>query len=281
MDAATRVERFGASAMLLPLIVVQLWSAHALAFFAHEYAHSIVAWALGWKPNPFDLDYAKPSIGVLLIQLGINQNVDNGPIFAAGRDVDVALIAVAGSLLGNAILTYPLSRLGYGEAKRRGRRAWAMFAFWVTAASIGNVIDYVPIRTFTSDGDMGLLAKGFSWSPWVVLVVLGVPTLVATLYFFLKIVPATVTWLFPQSPAARHGVALLATFLVFGFYGAAGLLEGGPISYKLSLASVFVAFPLLAAVEEALLAGQTRARAPFRTRPEAMAVPMSVMGRLC
>lgn len=239
--------------VLVPLIVVQLWAAHAIAFFAHEYAHAVVAWCLGWKSNPLDIDYAKPSMDVLLIQLGINQNVDNGPIFAAGRDVDVALIAVAGSLLGNAILTYPLSRLGYGEAKRRGRRAWAMFAFWVTAASIGNVIDYVPIRTFTSDGDMGLLAKGLGWSPWVVLVVLGVPTLGATLYFFLKIVPATVTWLFPQSPAARYGVALLTTVFVFGFYGAAGLLEGGPISYDLSLASLFIALPFTAAVEVLLL----------------------------
>lgn len=253
---------------LVPLIVVQVWAAHALAFFAHEYAHAVVAWALGWKLNPLDIDYAKPSIGAFLIQLGINQNVDEGPIFAAGRGVDVALIGVAGSLLGNAILSYPLSRIGYRQAKKRGRRGWAMFAFWVTAASIGNFIDYVPIRTFTGGaGDMGSLEKGLGWSPWVVLVVLGVPTLAATLYFFLKIVPATVAWLFPRSPAARYGVAFLAVFVVFGFYGAAGLLEGGPISRALSLVSVLVVLPLMAGVEVLLLRrlrneGGLRAPAP-------------------
>jgi hypothetical protein len=62
-----------------------------------------------------------------------------------------------------------------------------------------------------------------------------------------------VAWLFPQSAVARYGVALLAVFFVFGFYGASGLLEGGPISYNLSLASVFVALPLTAGVEILLL----------------------------
>jgi hypothetical protein len=70
--------------------------------------------------------------------------------------VDVALIGVAGSLLGNAILT--LSRLGYREAKKRRLRGWAMFAFWVTTASIGNFIDYVPIRTFTGGWE--------TWDRW-------------------------------------------------------------------------------------------------------------------
>lgn len=241
-------------AVLVPLIVVQLWAAHAVAFFVHEYAHAIIAWDLGWKHNPFDIDYAKPSVVVLLIQLGISQKVNEGPIFAAGRGVDVALIGIAGSLLGNAILTYPLSQLGYRHAQTHERRGWAMFAFWVTAASIGNFIDYVPIRTFTGGlGDMGSLEKGLGRSPWVVLIVLGIPTLAATLYLFMRIVPATVTWLFPYSVNARYAVAILAVFLVFGFYGAAGLLEGGPVSYELSLPWAFVALPLMAGIEVILL----------------------------
>lgn len=84
----TRDNRTWTWTVLLPLIIIQVWAAHVVAFFAHEYAHAIVAWLLGWKHDPFDIDYAKPSIGVFLIQLGINQNVDEGPIFAAGRGVD-------------------------------------------------------------------------------------------------------------------------------------------------------------------------------------------------
>jgi hypothetical protein len=32
---------------------------------------------------------------------------------------------------------------------------------------------------------------------------------------------------------------------VFGFYGTAGLLEGSPVPYDLSLASVFIVLPLM------------------------------------
>lgn len=255
--------------VLVPLIVAQLWAAHAVAFFAHEYAHAFVAWGLGWKRNSLDIHYAKPSIIVFLIQLGINENVDYGPIQAAGRGGDVALIAVAGCLLGNALFTYPLGRLAYHRAQADDRRGWGMLAFWVTAASVGNLIDYVPIRTFTDGGgDMGTLEKGLGWSPWVVLLVLGVPTLAATLHFFLKIVPETMSWLFPHAPNARFAVAVLAVFAVFGFYGAVGLLEGGPVSHDLSLASILVVLPLMAVAEILLINRPPRGAAilPRRAR---------------
>src|ERR1700760_4047081 len=168
------------------LTLVQLWAAHACVFFAHEYAHSFTAWALGWKDNPLALDYAHPSLVVVLLQLGINQNVDEAPIFASGHGAHAAIIAAAGAVLGNALLSYPLSRLGYARAKRRHARGWAMFAYWVCVASVGNMIDYVPIRTFTLDGDMGSVQRGLACSPWAVMIVLGIPTAITLLYFFAR-----------------------------------------------------------------------------------------------
>lgn len=98
---------------LLLLVLVQSWLAHAPVFFTHEYSHSFTAFFLGWKSNPLDLHFPPPSMIVWLIQSGIDQNVDEGPIFAAGQAVDAGLIGLAGPLLGNALITYPLSRLGY------------------------------------------------------------------------------------------------------------------------------------------------------------------------
>jgi hypothetical protein len=85
-------------------------------------------------------------------------------------------------------------------------------------------------------------------SPWTILIVLGIPTLLAVVYFFVRIQPTTLAWLFPRSAAKRYALAFLTAFALFGFYGAAGLLEGGPISYTLSLISVCLFFPLMAAV---------------------------------
>jgi len=234
--------------MLLVLLPLQLWAAHALAFFAHEYAHSFTAWILGWKRDPFALNYAHPTPVVLLLQLGINQNVDEAPIFASGHGIAAAMIAAAGALLGNALFTYPLSRLAYAKAKQIGNRAWAMCAYWVTVASIGNFIDYVPVRTFTNEGDIGSVQRGLGWSPWTVLLVLGTPTLLVLIYFCARLQPKTLAWLYPVSRWKRVLIAALTSFAIFGFYGAAGLLEGGPISHTLSLLSLCVLFPLLAIV---------------------------------
>lgn len=238
---------------LILVILLQWWLAHLIVFFTHEYAHATVAWFLGWKASPFDLHFPPLSMTVLLIQLGIDQNVNEAPIFAAGRGVDVGLIAIAGMVLGNGLITLPLSRLAFRYAKARDARGWAMLAFWCSLASIGNLIDYVPMRTFTLESDMGSVQKGFGWSPWTIMLLVGVPTLVILARFLIRIVPDTLAWLFPESPAQRIMVAILAMAVLFGFYGIAGLLEGGPISRQLSLISVFAIFPLGAALEIILL----------------------------
>jgi hypothetical protein len=152
--------------VLVAYTLFQMWAAHACVFFAHEYAHSFTAWLLGWKTNPLALDYARPTLVVLLLQMGINQNVDEGPIFASGHGPHAAIIGAAGAILGNALITYPLSRWGSGKAKQIGSRGWAMFAYWATVASVGNFLDYVPVRTFTTEGDMGSIQRGFGCSPW-------------------------------------------------------------------------------------------------------------------
>jgi hypothetical protein len=144
------------------LTALQLWAAHACVFFAHEYAHSFTAWLLGWKTNPLALNCAHPTLTVLLIQLGIDQNVDELPIFNSGHGVQAALISVAGALLGNALITYSLSRWGFRVAQRSSSRGWAMFAYWACVASVGNLVDYVPIRTFTDGTD--LYQDMFAWS---------------------------------------------------------------------------------------------------------------------
>jgi hypothetical protein len=229
-------------------IVFQMWAAHACVFFAHEYAHSFTAWLLGWKNNPLALHYPRPTLVVFLLQLGINQNVDEGPIFASGHGPHAAIIGAAGAVLGNGLISYTLSRWGSFRARQIGSRGWGMFAYWATVASIGNFLDYVPVRTFTTEGDMGSIQRGFGCSPWTILVVLGVPTLLALIYFFVRIEPVTLAWLFPESAAKRSVVASLTAFVIFGFYGAAGLLEGGPISHKLSVISICICFPVMAVV---------------------------------
>jgi hypothetical protein len=249
-------------AMRLPwlfgLFIIQIWAAHALAFFPHEYAHSIVAWLLGWKVNPLDLDYAHPTIVVLLFQLGINQNVDEAPIFASGHGVDAALIAAAGIVIGNAIVSLGLARLGWHHAIAKGRRRWAMLAYWVTAASVGNLLSYVPLRVFVANGDIGSVVRGLHVSPWGVLVVLGVPTLVALIWFVVRVAPSSLRKLWPDDARARAAAALFTGAFVFGFYGLGGLLEDDATAHLMGQICILVLAPLVALIVVALVLPSSR-----------------------
>ena len=42
---------------LILLTPVFILLAHYLVVFIHEYAHAFTAWMLGYKSNPFDLNY--------------------------------------------------------------------------------------------------------------------------------------------------------------------------------------------------------------------------------
>lgn len=238
---------------LIGLFVVQIWAAHALAFFLHEYAHSVVAWLLGWKANPLDLDYAHPSVIVFLFQLGINQKVDEAPIFASGHGIDAAIIAAAGIVIGNALASLGLARLGWRSAIASGRRGWAMLAYWVTAASVGNLLSYVPLRVFVAHGDMFSIVRGFDVSPWVVLVVLGIPTLAALIWFVVYVVPISLRKLWPDDTQSRVAAALFTGAFVFGFYGLGGLLEDDAAAHFMGQLCVFALGPLVALIELALV----------------------------
>lgn len=249
---------------LIGLIIIQIWVAHALAFFPHEYAHSIVAWLLGWKANPVDLDYAHPTPIVFLFQLGIDQKVDEAPIFASGHGVDAALIAAAGMVIGNAVVSLGLARVSWHHAIAKGRRGWAMLAYWVTAASVGNLVSYVPLRVFVEHADMFSVVRGFGISPWAVLVVLGIPTLAALIWFVVGIAPISLRKLWPDDAPARVAAALITGAFVFGFYGLGGLLEDDATAHLMGQICIFALAPLVAMVEIALTLRSPRS--PDRAR---------------
>jgi hypothetical protein len=97
---------------------------------------------------------------------------------------------------------------------------------------------------------MFAVEKGLGWSPWTLLVVFGVPALVVVGYFFARIEPETLRWVFPQETGLATGqrvvIAVLTGLVLFGFYGAAGWWDGGAVAHRMSVWSVCLVAPLVA-----------------------------------
>ena len=225
------------------IFVFLLWLAHALGYLVHEYAHSFTAWILGYKQNPLALDYGHFSWDNVLLLSDIDENVDYGPILAAGRGGLAALIAVAGVLLGNGIF-YLLSRRFYTRAKAHGKRLLALFLFLFCLMNAGNFISYVPTRTFATHADMATVERGLNISPWWIALVLGIPFCIAVWHFFARILPGAMRFFFPQSRMGQIFLLALCAYVFFGFFGSAGLHRYGEASHWISTVSFYLLIPL-------------------------------------
>jgi len=235
--------RFLKSIAVVAVLLFQLWLSHAIGYLVHEYAHSFTAWALGYKANPLALNYGRLSWSNVLTLDDIDENVDYDPIFAARRGPLAALIAVAGVLFGNGIF-YLLSRRMYQAANACGRFWLSLFLFLFCMMNAGNLISYVPARTFATHADMATVEKGLNISPWWVAIVLGLPFCLAVWHFVARLLPQAMDFFFPHSKAGQILLLVLTAFMIFDFFGGSGLSRYGELSHWISAISVYGLMPL-------------------------------------
>jgi hypothetical protein len=231
-------------AIFLMITVVMWLLAHSVAFFSHEFSHSFTAVALGWKDNPLALNWGPLSPMNLLLHIDIDENVDYRPIFGGGHAFDAGLIALAGVVLGNAVISLGTGLGTFMFAEKRGRIALGCFAYWLVVMSIGNLLSYVPLRVFASHADMHIVALGFGWTPEQVLIFTGIPFFIAALWFFLRFQPRALSSLFPESTARCFFLVILTALTVFGWFSLGGMFGYGEPSHKLSLAFLFGLTPI-------------------------------------
>jgi hypothetical protein len=232
------------TAFLGVVLIFQLWLAHALAYFAHEYAHSLVAWVLGYKGNPLALNYGHLSWDNVVLLSDTDENVNYDPIFAAGRGGVSALIAVSGVLFGNGIF-YLVSRRLYFVAKEHEKRLVTLFMFLLCMMNLGNFMSYVPNRTFTTHADMVTVERGLNVSPWFIAIVLGIPFSVALWHFLVRILPDAMHFLFPQERVGQIGLVVVTAFVICEFFGRAGFRNYGGTAHWISAAWVYALFPAI------------------------------------
>src|ERR1700712_4010926 len=79
---------------------------HAVAFLLHEYSHSFLAWALGFKANPLALEYGRPTLRNIILLGDVEENVDYKQIVAGGNGIWGGIIALAGAGVGNGLLYF-------------------------------------------------------------------------------------------------------------------------------------------------------------------------------
>ncbi|GEP61236.1 hypothetical protein [Reyranella soli] len=210
--------------------------AHHAALLPHEYAHSFMAWALGYKSDPLVIHWGVRRVTDVILLIDIDQRVDYAAMYARGDGFAAVLVGFAGPGLANGAL-YLVSLWLLQRPRVRSSTLLFTFVFWFNFMNLGNFFDYVPIRTFAPTGDMADIARGLGVSPWVVLIVLGIPTATAMWFFFARTLPMALGRI-TASSSERGMIVTVSVAIMFGYFGLSGIEGYGRTSHILSLLSL-------------------------------------------
>jgi hypothetical protein len=224
-----------------PLVLILT---HYVAVLPHEFTHSILAWALGIKDNPWLIDWGGSSWLNILLLIHIDENVDYKSALAAGHNVVVAIVALAGPLLANGGMYLIFRRLAVSPSVRaRPIAAWVVF--WLVVVNLGNLWCYVPIRAFAADGDIRHFIWATDASPWLIYVVIGYLVLWALIDFYRRVLPITLDSTGLRSPGSAFVVLVVSTVVIFAYFAIPGFLETDPVSLFIAGTSVLVILPVI------------------------------------
>lgn len=212
---------------------------HYLAVLPHEYAHSFAAWLLGYKSDPLALNFGGMSLENVFLLIHMDQNVDNQAIYASGHPGYVALIASVGPAMNFLLFLISFWLLQKTSIKQRPYLFY--FLVFFNLMNIGNLYDYIPIRTFTIQGNMVDvldIEQGLNISPWWIYVVGGYIVGFLIWQFFTKTLISAYVNLNLTETFLRAGLMIICVFILFGYFGLPGFFSHGEIPYFLSATSL-------------------------------------------
>lgn len=244
--------------------LICLLLAQYAAVLPHEYAHSFMAYALGYKSDPLVIHFGGLSAVNLLSLININEHVDYAAMFARGDGLAAALVGFAGPGLANGSL-YLLSLFLLQRPGVRNNAFLSMLVFWFNLTNVGNFYDYVPVRTFASHGDIAHITQGLGVPAWVALVVLGIPTAIAMWFLFTRTLPQALGRIAPGSSFRQAFIVDLSVIFIFGYSGLAGFIGYGEVSHVLSAVSLCLVLVVLFLCRPTCRWMRTRVEASRRT----------------
>jgi hypothetical protein len=121
----------------------------------------------------------------------------------------------------------------------------AILFFLLCIMNVGNLISYIPARTFATHADIATVEQGLNMTPWWLAIVLGAPFCIAAAHFILKSVPEAMRFFFPHSRIEQPLLLALSCYMIFVFYGGAGLHRYRNVSHAISVVSIWLLLPLV------------------------------------
>lgn len=207
----------------------------------HEWSHGTVAWILGQKSSPFNIFYG----GWLLLH--VDENVAYGHLIATHQGTTAALIGIAG--LTTTVILAILSFILMSKEKIQKNPIIFSFCYWSLIINMVPIYQYIPVSTFSSEGDVGRFIHGLNISPFWVFIP-GTILVFAALWRILKIEVPKAYNVIPIESIFIRRIFLLATlgtiFLLIYTHGYNPFSDSSnPLIGKILACLSFLLIPIL------------------------------------
>jgi len=206
----SRFPPFAEVIAFLAITVVSFLLLHLLVLLMHEFSHSMFAYLLGVKQDPWNIIYGN------WIGSHWDENVDYSALFSAGRGSTAAAIAFAGPL-SNIVLFFVTA--GLMSVKSVKNHRWAYHSvFWTGIITFVMVFEYVFTRSFLQNDDFGNINHGLGISPWPIFLAGTILGILGLYYIFAYKMPEYYAIVTPHERSLQYVAVSAVSFVIFLFY---------------------------------------------------------------
>ena len=190
------------------IVLATYFFIQAVIVILHEHIHSTTAYLLGHMQDPLAVVWGNP-----LTLDGWDEGVSYSGLFTSGLGTDAAIIAVMPLVFHAVVVTCGLYLL---LSPALAKKKWGFhFIFWLVIMNLMELIAYMPMRAFATNGDIGNINHGLGLSPWV-LFFPGTLLILVWLYFlFYRVLPRANVVIAGGSRPVRYILLCLSAFFVF------------------------------------------------------------------
>lgn len=183
---------------------------HLGVLLVHEFSHSLLAYLLGVKQDPWNIIYGN------WIGSHWDENVDYAALFAAGEGPTAAAIAFAGPFANIALFFVTVGLMAAGRVKSH---RWAYHCvFWTCVITFVMVFEYVFTRSFLQHDDFGNINHGLGISPWPIFLAGTILGIFGLYYILAYKAPEYCAIVTPHDRPLQYVVVSAVSFVIFLYY---------------------------------------------------------------
>jgi len=194
----------------LAITVISFLLLHLFVLLMHEFSHSVLAYLLGAKQDPWNIIYGS------WIGAHWDENVDYSALFAAEEGPTAAAIAFAGPL-SNIVLFF--AAVGLMATKSVKNHRWAYHCvFWTGIITFVMVFEYVFTRSFLQHDDFGNINHGLGISPWPIFIAGTLLGVLGLYSIYAYKIPQYCSIVTPDERSLQYVAVSAVSFVIFLFY---------------------------------------------------------------